>query len=56
MYLSPDRTAEERASYKQLVIQLKERRGSDPGSHHFIRDGKICSVRKIKTDTKGTIS
>ena len=46
VYISPDRSPEERAAHKQLVQQLKKKRDSERESHHFIRDGKICSVRK----------
>ena len=46
VYISPDRSPEERVTHKQLVLQLKKKRDSERESHHFIRDGKICSVRK----------
>ena len=46
VYISPDRSPEERVAHKQLVLQLKKKRDSERESHHFIRDGKICSVRK----------
>ena len=44
VYISPDRSPEERVTHKQLVQQLKKKRDSERESHHFIRDGKICSV------------
>lgn len=46
VYISPDRSPEERATHKQLILQLKKKRDSERDSYHFIRDGKICAVRK----------
>ena len=46
VYISPDRSPEEREAHKQLVLQLKNKRDTDRESHHFIRDGKICSIPK----------
>ena len=46
VYISPDRSPEERETHKQLVLQLKNKRDNDREYHHFIRDGKVCSVRK----------
>ena len=46
VYISPDRSPEERATHKQLILQLKKKRDSERDSYHFIRDGKICTVRK----------
>ena len=46
VYISPDRSPEEREIHKKLIQQLKNKRDSDKENHHFIKDGKVCSVRK----------
>ncbi len=45
VYISPDRTFEERASRRELVTQLKEKRltVTDSKQRYFIRKGKIVS-------------
>ena len=43
VYLSADRTIEERRARKELVVRLKEKRDSEPELHHFIRNGTIFS-------------
>ena len=52
VYISPDRSPEERETHKQLVLQLKNKRDTDRESHHFIRDGKICSVPKTDNNER----
>ena len=47
IFLSPDRTVEERISRKKLVDQLREKRGADPNNNYVIRKGEI--VRDDKT-------
>lgn len=44
VFLSPDRTLEERVAHQKLIIKLKEERARDKTSRHFIRNGKICSI------------
>ena len=46
IYLSPDRSREERAAHKSLVAQLKQKITDDPKKYHIIRDGKIKTVDK----------
>ena len=46
VFLSPDRTVEEREKQKGLVLQLKKRMEEDPQSKHFIRNGQIISANK----------
>ena len=46
IYLSPDRSREERAAHKSLVAQLKQKITDNPEKYHFIRDGKIKTVDK----------
>jgi len=46
VYLSPDRTIEERAAHQQLVLQIKEKIKSDPSNYHFIDNGTVTSKPK----------
>ena len=46
VFLSPDRTAEERLKQKELVTELKEKIAEDSQKRHFIRGGKIITVDK----------
>jgi hypothetical protein len=39
VYLTPDRTAEQRAEHRQLVEQLKKKAEDQPGRHHYIKGG-----------------
>ena len=47
VYISPDRSPEQRLKQKQLVIELKQLAVSNPGQRHFISGGKIHSKDKI---------
>ena len=42
VFLSPDRTAEQRAQQKLLVQELKEKTLAMPGKKYFITEGKVC--------------
>ena len=46
VFISPDRTVEERAARKKLVSQLKEKMASEPELYHFIQNGQILSTEK----------
>jgi hypothetical protein len=46
VFLSADRTIEERATRRKLVEQLKQKREQEPELYHFVRDDKICSRSK----------
>lgn len=48
VYMSPDRSPEQRLKQKQLVAQLKQLAVDKPGQRHFIRNGKIFSEDKTK--------
>ena len=48
VFLAPDRTAEERAQRKELVLELKRRAGIEKDKKLFIRGGKICSLERQK--------
>ena len=47
VFISPDRSPEERAEQQKLVLELKKRSNDEPDKRHFIKVGKVCSVEKI---------
>ena len=49
VFITPDRTPEERAERKKLVVLLKKKIEAEPKLYHFIRSGTICSVAKTPT-------
>ena len=50
VFLSPDRTPDERIRHKELVNQLKEKLTLEPQKRHFIKAGQICSVDNTVSD------
>ena len=44
IYISPNRTREERIARQKLVSELKEKRSGDQNSRYFIRKGEIVQV------------
>ena len=48
VYLAPDRTEEERAQHKELVVELKKRTEAEKDKKLFIRGGQICCVDRHK--------
>ena len=46
VFLSPDRSYEQRTEHRLLVAELKEKSADEPERKHFIRNGKVCSVAK----------
>ena len=44
VYISPNRTLDERISRQKLVNELKERRLGDPSGRYFIRRGEIVKA------------
>ena len=48
VYLAPDRTVEERAQHRELVVELKKRTEVEKDKKLFIRGGKICSIERHK--------
>ena len=46
VYLSPDRTKEQRLAHSKLVKKMKEMIKQDKTKHYFIRDNKVISVEK----------
>ena len=47
VFISPDRSPEERAEQQKLVLELKKRSNDEPDKRHFIKGGKVCSMDKI---------
>jgi hypothetical protein len=50
VYISPDSTPEERTLRRQLVLTMKSKKADEPGHHHFIKDGKVCSVARTDNE------
>ena len=46
VYLSPDRSVEQRAEHRKLVLELKQRLLDQPGKRHFIRGNSVVSTEK----------
>ena len=44
VYISPNRTPEERISRQKLVTELKKKRSDNPTAHYFIRKGEIVKA------------
>ena len=55
VFLAPDRGMEERAAYSKLTTEFKQKIIEDDSKYHYIRDGKIVSVDKVRS-TAGTAS
>ena len=50
VYLTPDRTAEQRAEHRKLVEQLKKKGKDEPARQHDIKGGHICSTELKNRD------
>ena len=46
VYLCPDRSPEERASRRQLILDLKKKTSEQPEHRHYIKCGKVVSEPK----------
>ena len=42
VFISPDRSPEDRVAHKKLVDQLREKMRKDPEKRYYIRSGRIC--------------
>ena len=49
VFLSPDRTVEERSKHKELVAQLKQKIVQEPHKRHFIKEGTIITANNPVT-------
>ena len=47
VFIAADRSPAQRAKYRQLVLEVKEKNKTEPKMRHFIRQGKVCSVLKV---------
>ena len=47
VFISPDRSPEDRAIHQQLVLEMKQIAKEDIKKHYYIRSGNICSDDKI---------
>ena len=56
VYLSPDRSRQERLAHKELVTEMKEMIKRDPGKYYFIRDNRIACVDRVDKDKAGSSS
>ena len=55
IFISPDRTVEERLAHKQLIDEMKERRDEDRTKYFFIRRGTVCSTERNTDVSKQTV-
>ena len=46
VYLSPDRTVDERRAFRKLLDELRQKRISEPDFVHILKNNKISSVPK----------
>jgi hypothetical protein len=51
VFLSPDRTAEQRAEHRELVQQLKDKVNEEPLRYHYIKGGQLYSTDPKKQTT-----
>jgi hypothetical protein len=52
VFVSPDRSLEQRLTQRQLVTDMKKLNSEHPDKVHFIRDSRIITVDKTKTGVK----
>ena len=50
VFISPDRSVEERRIRREVVANLKKRRQDEPDKNHFIRGGKVISSASSGSD------
>ena len=55
VYITPDRTREEREEEKTLVTAMKGNISSEPQRYHHIRDGVLCSREKETSSTTRSV-
>ena len=47
VFISPDRSPEDRAIHRRLVLEMKQKAKEDPNKHYYIRSGNICCEQKV---------
>ena len=55
IYISPDRTLEERRAYKQLVDQMKMKKVAEPNKVFAIKNNKIVSFVRSEPVGAGNV-
>ena len=56
IFISPDRSEEERLAHKQLIDEMKRMRNEDSTKYFFIRRGAVCSTERKSDSIKQTSS
>jgi hypothetical protein len=51
-YIGPDRSKDERIEHRKLVVQMKAMMEQDKEQFHFIRNGRVTSVKKKDIGTE----
>ena len=46
IFISPDRSMEERKAHKQLIDEMKKKRNEDPTKYYFIKKGTVCCAER----------
>ena len=49
IFISPDRSVEERVAHKQLIEEMKKKREEDPTKYYFIRRGAVCFAERTNS-------
>ena len=48
MFISPDRTENDRKKQRKLVVEMRRLCDEKPGMRHYIRSGKVIGVRTLR--------
>ena len=51
IFISPDRSVEQRVAHSKLIDELKKKRQDDPSRHYYIKRGAICSAERTSRST-----
>ena len=54
IFISPDRSEEERLAHKQLIDEMRRMRNEDSTKYFFIRRGAVCSTERKSDSLKQT--
>ena len=54
IFISPDRSREERSAHKELVEQMKNKIKEDASKHYFIKNNKVCSVDRSSSTSNSS--
>ncbi len=56
VYLSPDRSRQDRLAHKELVNEMREMIKRDPSKYYVIRDKRIVSLNRVDKGKGGSSS